>query len=59
VEQAKELIRREPIACTPRLVLNPEKKDFYSFTIDDFTLEDYPLDLIKEKNPQLKFELGI
>ena len=59
VEQAKELIRREPIACNPRLVLNPEKKDFYSFTIDDFTLEDYPLDIIKEKNPQLKFELGI
>lgn len=59
VEQAKELIRREPVECQPRLVLNPEKNDFYSFTIEDFTLEDYPLERIKAQNPQLSFELGI
>lgn len=31
----------------PRFVMNPEKKDFYDFTVDDFLLEDYlfnPLD---------------
>ena len=59
VDQAKELIGREPVDCSPRLVLKPGKTDFFDFTIDDFTLEDYPLDLIREKNPQLKFELGI
>ena len=38
----------------PRLVLNPDKKDFYEFTIDDFQMVNY--DPIK---PQLKLELGI
>ena len=38
----------------PRLVLNPEKTNFYEMTIDDFTMENY--DPIK---PQLKLELGI
>jgi len=37
-----------------RLVLNPDKKDFYEFTIDDFTLENY-----KPQKPNLKFELAI
>ncbi len=59
MDQAKELIRRDPVECAPRLVLNPEKKDFFSITMEDFTLEDYPLEIIKERNPQLKFELGI
>lgn len=38
----------------PRLILNPEKTNFYDMTIDDFTMENY--DPIK---PQLKLELGI
>jgi thymidylate synthase len=39
---------------TPRLVLNPAVTDFYSMTIDDFTMENYfPM------KPQLKLELGI
>ena len=59
IEQARELISREPVECNPRLILNPDKKNFYDITADDFTLEDYPIDIIKERNPQLKFELGI
>lgn len=59
IENAKIMYEREGIECNPKLVLNPEKTNFYDFTIDDFTLEDYPTELIKEKNPQLKFELGI
>ena len=59
MDQARELLLREPVECQPRLVLAPGKKDFFSFTIEDFAMEDYPLDQIKEKNPQLKFELGI
>lgn len=58
-DQAKELISREPVECSPRLVLKTDKTDFFDFTIDDFVLEDYPADVIKEKNPQLRFELGI
>lgn len=38
----------------PRLVLNPEKKNFYDITIDDFEMIDY--DPVK---PQLKLDLGI
>lgn len=59
IENAKELLRREPIDCTPRIVLNPDKHDFYDFTVDDIKIIDYPTKLIKETNPQLKFDLGI
>ena len=59
IENAKIMLNRDSIECQPKLILNPDKKNFYDFTIDDFTLIDYPLDEIKEKNPQLTFELGI
>lgn len=57
-ENAAEMMNRfnslEETAATPKLILNPEKTNFYDFTIDDFTMEDYiPI------KPQLKFELGI
>ncbi len=58
-DQAKEIIKREPVECNPRLVLKESNKGFYDFTIDDFELVDYPLEEIKKKNPQLQFELGI
>lgn len=38
----------------PKLILNPDKKDFYDITIDDFEMINY--DPIK---PQLKLDLGI
>ena len=38
----------------PKLILNPEKSNFYDFTIDDFFMVNYsPI------KPQLKLELGI
>ena len=57
-ENAAEMMNRfnnlEETAASPKLILNPEKTNFYDFTIDDFTMEDYtPI------KPQLKFELGI
>ncbi|MBQ4263720.1 MAG: thymidylate synthase [Bacilli bacterium] len=58
-DAARELLNREAIECNPRLILNPEKKDFYDFTVDDFILEGYPREEINEKNPQLKLEIGI
>lgn len=36
------------------LILNPDKTDFYSMTIDDFTLPGY-----EPQKPQLRLELGI
>ncbi len=59
IEQAHELLKRDPINCNPTIWLNPEKKDFYEFTKDDIKIEGYPLKLIREKNPQMKFDLGI
>lgn len=38
----------------PRLILNPEKDNFYDFTIDDFTMENY-----QPIRPNLTLELGI
>jgi len=59
LEAAKDLLGRESVDCNPKIVLNPDKKDFYSFTMEDFELIDYPREVIKEKNPQVKLELGI
>ena len=53
-DNARLMIEREAIECTPKLVLNPDKTDFYSFTIDDFELVGY-----ESVKPQLKFELAI
>lgn len=63
-EQANEMLRRfrkkdlheyeRGHYPTPYMILNPEKEDFYSFTIDDFELIDY-----HPMQPQLKLELGI
>lgn len=38
----------------PKLILNPEKTNFFEMTIDDFTLENY-----EPIKPQIKLELGI
>lgn len=55
VDNAKEMLcNREPIDCNPILILNPNKTNFYSFTVDDFVLEGY-----EANKPQLTFELGI
>lgn len=58
--QARAMLKREMAArkrCAherPALILNPEKTNFYDFTIDDFEMVNYdPIE------PQLKLELGI
>ena len=43
----KELIQR-PTYDAPTFWLNPDVKDFYEFTVDDFTIEDY------KTGPQVK-----
>ena len=42
----KELIER-PTYPAPKFWMNPEIKDFYEFTLDDFKIEDY------EAGPQI------
>lgn len=59
IEQAIELLNREPVNCDPYIYINPEKNDFYDMRQDDIELRGVPKTLIKEKNPQLKFPLGI
>ena len=60
IEQAKELINRQSVNCNPRLVLNvPDKTNFYDIKFEDFYMEDFPIEKIREENPQLEFDLGI
>lgn len=59
IKQAQEMLAREPVDCNPSIWLNPEKNNFYDFTPEDIKIEGYPRVLIKEKNPQMKFDLGI
>lgn len=54
LEQLNEMLNRSPIDCNPKLILNPNKTNFYDFNIDDFTLEGY-----EAVKPQLKFDIGI
>ncbi|MDE6435830.1 MAG: thymidylate synthase [Lachnospiraceae bacterium] len=47
IDIVKELIKR-PVYPAPKVTLNPEVKDFYQFTPDDITIEDY------QAGPQIK-----
>lgn len=47
VPLVRELITRQPYPA-PKLVINPEVKDFYSFRTEDFLLENY------QAGPQIK-----
>ena len=65
IDAAYDMMRRYEIAkrefegqlvltSTPHLELNPEATDFFSMTIDDFSMANYA-----PMQPQLKLELGI
>lgn len=59
IEQAKELLNRESVDCNPKIVLNENKNNFYDFEVEDVQIVDYPKQLIKTKNPQMKFDIGV
>lgn len=59
IDAAKELLKRESIICNPRVEINPNKRDFFSLTLDDIKLKQYPIKEIKMINPQIKLDLGI
>lgn len=52
VELVKELIEREPYEA-PKFIMNPDVNDFYAFTPDDFSLENYIT------GPQIKIPVAI
>ena len=52
LEKAKELMKRQSVIednKMPMLKLNPDVKDFYDFTIDDFEMINYTTKEIDEK----------
>lgn len=57
--QAKEMLERESVDCNPKIVLNEDKNNFYDFEVADVKIVDYPRELIKTKNPNMKFDIGI
>lgn len=57
--QAKEMLERESVDCNPKIVLNEDKNNFYDFEVEDVKIVDYPRELIKTKNPNMKFDIGI
>ena len=59
LDQAIEMMNREPVNCNPKVVINDEVEHFDDIKPSDIKLVDYPRELIKKKNPQLKFPLGV
>ena len=50
VDMVKEMLANEPYPA-PKFWINPEIKDFYSFTVDDFRLDDYQYHAFDHKIP--------
>lgn len=59
VEFAKELLKREPIDCDPRIILNADKHNFFDFKVGDVKIEGYPREKIKTLNPPKNIEIAI
>ena len=57
ISQAKELLNRESVDCNPTFEI--DDIPFENIMPDNIHVKDYPRELIKKQNPQLKFDLGI
>ena len=53
------LLRFEEVECSPMLVIDTDKTSIFDLDINDFKMIGYPMNEIKEKNPQVKFPLAI
>lgn len=58
INQAKEIINREPIECSPSIIIDDDVT-WENMMPDNVHINNYPREEIKKKNPQLKFELAI
>ncbi|MDB5255161.1 MAG: thymidylate synthase [Candidatus Nomurabacteria bacterium] len=52
IEQAQLQLTREPRAL-PKMIINPDVKDIFSFKYEDFTLEEY------DPHPHIKGEISV
>jgi thymidylate synthase len=52
VDQAREQLTRSPRSL-PRMIINPEVKDIFAFTGDDFQLVDY------DPHPHIKAAVSV
>ncbi|MCR4581118.1 MAG: thymidylate synthase [Bacilli bacterium] len=59
IEQAIEMLNREPVDCEATIELVDDKVRFNDETKENVEVRDYPKELIRKKNPQLKFQLGV
>ena len=59
IPMAEELLKRESIEIHPKIMINPEKRNFYDITMDDVVIMGYSTEKIAEINPQLKLEVAI
>lgn len=59
IDDAKELLSREPIPCEPKIVIDDEVKSFDDMNTSNVRLEGYPREEISKKNKQLKLEIAI
>ena len=58
IDSAKEILQREPVDCSPTFTID-EDVTWNNIMPENVHLNDYPRELIKKKNPQMKFDLGI
>ena len=58
IGQAKEILTRESVDCTPTISIDPNV-NWDTVMPENIHINDYPRELIKKKNPQMKFDLGI
>lgn len=58
VNNAIELLNREPVNCNPHFIVKDNITNFYDFEVDDVKLVDYPRKDIEEKNKQLIYEIA-
>ena len=59
IPAAKELLTRRSIKTCPKIIINPEKRNFYDITMDDIKIIGYDPKEIEKTNPQIKLEVAI
>ena len=59
IENSIELLHRSPVEGQCIIMIDPRLTKLVEATKDSVIIEDYPKEFIKQRNPQLDFELGI
>ena len=58
-DQCIELLNRDPVNAKCEMKLKDSATSFKTMKKDDIYIYDYPKELIKKKNPQVKLQLGV